>query len=59
MARALLICDCMKMRNSVGKKTPSRDLSRRASRSEALNMPRLFLFLELFVEKEIPGRSAK
>jgi hypothetical protein len=49
----------MKMRNSIGKKPAGREVSRRASGSEAVNLPRMFLFLELFVEKEIPERSTK
>jgi hypothetical protein len=49
----------MKMRNSHGKKPAAREDVRRASRAEAINLPRLFLFLEVFVEKDLPGRSAK
>jgi hypothetical protein len=49
----------MKMRNSIGKKSAAREDVRRASRADAINLPRLFLFLEVFVEKEISGRSAK
>ena len=49
----------MKMRNSVAKKSAARDTSRRTSRSEVVNLPRMFLFLELFVEKDIPNRSTK
>jgi hypothetical protein len=44
----------MKMRNTNGKKP-----ARRTSRSGVVNMPRMFLFLELFVDKEIPQRSTK
>jgi hypothetical protein len=49
----------MKMRNSIGKRRAGREASRRASQLDVLSLPRLFLFLELFVEKEIPERSAK
>jgi hypothetical protein len=41
------------------KKTTARDAGRQTSRAEVLNLPRVFLFLELFVEKELPGRSTK
>jgi hypothetical protein len=47
----------MKMRTS--KKPAGREVSRRASRTEAMNLPRVFLFLELFVDREIPQRSTK
>ncbi len=49
----------MKMHTSIGKKPVSRDAARRTSRIEALNLPRVFLFLELFVDKDIPYRSNK
>jgi len=49
----------MKMRHSIGKKRASRDVSRRASRHNAMNLPRVYLFLELFVDKDIPQRSTK
>ncbi len=49
----------MKMRNSIGKKRAGREASRRSSDITGMNLPRLFLFLELFVEKEIPERSTK
>jgi hypothetical protein len=49
----------MKMRNSPGKKPAAREMVRRASRADAINLPRLFLFLEVFVEKEVSERSAK
>jgi len=49
----------MKMRNSIGKKRAGREAARRVSGTEALSLPRLFLFLELFVDKEIPERSTK
>jgi hypothetical protein len=49
----------MKMRNSIGKKAVTRDASRRTSRNDSVNMPRMFLFLELFVDKDIPQRSTK
>ena len=45
----------MKMRNSTGKKVAPR----KAVRHESLNLPRVYLFLELFVEKDITGRSTK
>jgi hypothetical protein len=48
----------MKMRNSIVKKPAARVASRRASRIE-VNLPRMFLFLEVFVDKEIPQRSTK
>jgi hypothetical protein len=48
----------MKMRNSNGKKA-AKDVSRRASRAESLNLPRIFLFLELFVDKDVQGQSTK
>jgi hypothetical protein len=48
----------MKMRNSNDKKSVTRDISRRVSRNE-VNLPRMFLFLELFVDKDIPQRSSK
>lgn len=60
MARAVLKCFCiMKMQNSTDKRRAQRSVSRRAAANEALNLPRLFLFLELFVEKDIPYRSTK
>jgi hypothetical protein len=49
----------MKMRNSIGKKPAARVVSRRASGSEMMNLPRVFLFLELFVDKDISQRSTK
>jgi hypothetical protein len=49
----------MKIRNSSGKKTAPREASRRTSRCETINLPRMFLFLELFVDKDIPHRSMK
>jgi hypothetical protein len=49
----------MKMRNSNAKKAAPRDLSRRTFRNGEVNLPRLFLFLELFVDKDIPHRSTK
>jgi len=45
----------MKMRNTSNGKKPAA----RGSRTQALNIPRLFLFLELFVDKEIGQRSTK
>jgi len=46
----------MKVRNSTCKKL----LPRKAARHDQhINLPRIYLFLELFVEKEIPGRSTK
>ena len=51
---------CMKMRNSsIGKKPAGRQAARRSSGIDTMNLPRLFLFLELFVEKELPERSTK
>jgi hypothetical protein len=49
----------MKMRNSVGKPRAARNAPRSAAGNEVMNLPRVFLFLELFVEKDIPGRSTK
>jgi hypothetical protein len=49
----------MKIRNSTGKKPGARESVHRASRVDALNLPRVFLFLEVFVEKEVAGRSTK
>jgi hypothetical protein len=49
----------MKMRNSIGKKSAGRVTARRAPGAEAISLPRMFLFLELFVDKDIPGRSTK
>jgi hypothetical protein len=50
----------MKMRNSSGKKRASRDMAHRASsRHAAVNVPRLYLFMEVFVDKDIPDRSTK
>ena len=59
MAQALLKWVRMKMRNSIGKKPVARVVSRRASGSEVMNLPRVFLFLELFVDKDISQRSTK
>ncbi len=59
MAWAVLKCLCMKMRNSIGKKRAARVLRRDGNRGEMLNLPRLFLFFELFVDKDIPERSTK
>jgi hypothetical protein len=47
----------MKMRNSSGKKTAR--AAKRTARAEAINLPRMFLFLELFVEKDLAERSSK
>ena len=47
----------MKMRTPAGKKAVRP--ARRAARAEVMSLPRVFLFLELFVEKEIPERSTK
>jgi hypothetical protein len=49
----------MKMQNSIGKKPAARAVSRRASRSNTIDLPRMFLFLELFVDKDIHQRSGK
>jgi len=57
MARAVLKGLCMKMRNSTAKKSGARQVSARPSRGELINLPRVYLFLELFVD--IPGRSSK
>lgn len=58
MAWLLLKRTCMKMRTAVVKKPVSRHASRTAG-TESLNLPRLFLFLELFVDRDIPQRSTK
>ena len=55
----LLNCFRMKMRNSIGKKRSARVPARHASRHEGLSLPRVFLFLELFVDKDLPQRSTK
>jgi hypothetical protein len=47
------------MRHTNGKKRMARHEPRRASRSEPMNLPRTFLFMELFVDKDIPHRSTK
>ena len=49
----------MKMHHSSEKKPAGRTVPRRAARSENMNIPRVFLFLELFVDKDIPERSTK
>jgi len=49
----------MKLRNTTGKKPAGRVANRKASSADVVNLPRVFLFLELFVEKEVPGRSTK
>jgi hypothetical protein len=49
----------MKFRNSNDKKLAGKDAARRVSRADTLNLPRVFLFLEVFVEKEVSGRSTK
>jgi hypothetical protein len=59
VARAVLKWIRMKMHSSNGKKAAVRDVTRRASRNVAMNLPRMFLFLELFVDKDIPERSTK
>jgi hypothetical protein len=56
LAQPVLNSFAMKMRNSsIGKKPGAR----RALRAEVLNLPRVFLFLELFVDKDISSRSTK
>ena len=47
----------MKMRNPTIKKAARP--ARRAAPAEMMNLPRVFLFLELFVEKDIAERSTK
>jgi len=49
----------MKMQTTAGKKPATRTASRRASRSDTIDLPRMFLFLELFVDKDIHQRSGK
>jgi hypothetical protein len=48
----------MKIRNTTVKRRTGRAVSRHST-GAAMNLPRLFLFLEVFVEKEVPGRSAR
>jgi hypothetical protein len=57
MARAVLKCRIMKMQTSTGKRCVQRGASQKAARIETMNLPRLFLFLEVFVEKDIPLSS--
>ena len=59
MAWTVLNCLCMKMQTTAGKKPATRTASRRASRSDTIDLPRMFLFLELFVDKDIQQRSGK
>lgn len=47
----------MKARTTPAKRAPRATHKNR--RPAACNLPRLFLFLEVFVEKEIPHRSLK
>ena len=49
----------MKMRNPIARKPPTRQASRHTSQSSGVNLPRIYLFLELFVDKDIPHRSTK
>jgi hypothetical protein len=49
----------MKTQTSIAKKRVVHRTSRPQSGRPGINLPRLFLFLEVFVEKEIPGRSTK
>jgi hypothetical protein len=49
----------MKMRSSITKKRGGRVASRRSSGNEIISLPRMYLFLEVFVDKEIPERSTK
>jgi hypothetical protein len=59
MAQPVLNWFRMKMRNSTCKRPAQRAAARRASRNDEVNLPRMFLFLELFVDKDIPHRSTK
>jgi hypothetical protein len=49
----------MKMRDHTAKKRATRHVARHATRSDGANLPRMYLFLELFVDKDIPQRSTK
>jgi hypothetical protein len=44
----------MKMRTSPGKRRTQRGASQKVAGLETMNLPRLFLFLEVFVEKDMP-----
>ncbi len=44
----------MKMPNSQGKPRPRRGIARKTTGIDSMNLPRLFLFLEVFVEKDLP-----
>jgi hypothetical protein len=44
----------MKMQTSAGKRRTQRSAAQKAAGLETMNLPRLFLFLEVFVEKDIP-----
>jgi hypothetical protein len=44
----------MKMQSSAGKRRTQRSATRKAAGLDTLNLPRLFLFMEVFVEKDIP-----
>jgi hypothetical protein len=54
MARAVLKACIMKMPNSQGKPRPRRGIARKTTGIDSMNLPRLFLFLEVFVEKDLP-----
>ena len=59
VARVLLNWIRMKMRTSLGKKRVARNAARQSLHSDGISLPRVFLFLELFVDKDIPQRSTK
>jgi hypothetical protein len=44
----------MKMQTSAGKRRTNRSAAQKVAGIETMNLPRLFLFLEVFVEKGIP-----
>ena len=54
MARVVLKSPCMKMQTSAGKRRTNRSAAQKVAGIETMNLPRLFLFLEVFVEKGIP-----
>ncbi len=57
MARPLLKCRSMKMQTTSVKRRTLRNATQKTAGAETMNLPRLFLFLEVFVEKDIPLSS--
>jgi hypothetical protein len=49
----------MKTQNSIAKKRATRHFARHQSGHNEVDLPRLYLFLELFVDKAIPACSDK